>query len=622
MLDLNAQTRRFAWLALLLAALPASARADNAAEARAVLSASATAVGEPRFSSVKFVRLKATIATAGLKGSYETFYDSKTGAYWSFEDFNVDKEHDGYDGKSVWQQDGSGQVAIQGTDDDVKAAVNTAFQNIHGYFHADTLKAEISYAGRKQEGTRSFDVVRITPKDGRPFDLWIDTKTHLPDRWVEQGAIHTNTTFFSDYRAVSGVQMPFKLHQTNGQTKYDSEIEADSIAFEDRAPDGIFSPPPPPKPDFGFAGNDRSTTMPFKLINNHMYVEVRLNGQGPFEFLFDTGGSNVITPTIARQLGLKPEGAFQGNGSGEKSQDVGLVKVAREDIGGAHLDNQVFAVIALESFSNVEGKPITGIFGYEVFKRLIVKTDYEHHQIVLSDPKGWVYAGTGTRTAFKLKDVIPVVEGDIDGVKGNFQLDTGSRASLDLLTPFVEHNNLAAKYKAQLSGIDGWGLGGASRSWFVRAHRFTFGGVTVEGAVVGLSRQKSGDLTDIYTAGNVGAGILKRFNITWDYPHNQIFFEKNANYADPDVFDRAGIWVNLADTGFEVVDVVAGGPAAEAGLKVGDRILAVDGRKAGNDISLYDFRLRLKEKPGTKVKLDVARGDQTLTITLALRELV
>jgi hypothetical protein len=608
--------------ALVLGFVATSALAGVDSKAGAVLQASAEAMGEANFGSVACVRTKARIAIAGLKGTLEALIDAKTGNYWNFEDVVVDHEHDGYDGKSVWQQDGSGQVAIQGSEDAVRGAIDTAYQNAHGYWHNDKWPADIAYAGERKEGVRSFDVVRITPSGGRPFDLWFDTKTHVLDRSVERGAIRTNTTLFSDYRSVSGVEMPFRIHQTNGETKYDSDLTVDTIAFEKSAPPAIFSPPPPPKPDFAFASGGKSTTVPFRLINNHMYVEVRLNGKGPFEFLFDTGGSNVVTPTLARELGVNPQGAFQGSGVGEKSADVGLVKVERETIGGVHLDNQVFAVISLESFGAVEGRPITGIFGFEVFKRFVVKTDYENNQIVLTDPTGWSYAGPGTRTPFRLKEVIPVVDGEIDGIKGAFQLDTGSRLSLSLLTPFVERNKLATKYNAKLSGVEGWGVGGASRAWFVRVHRFAFGGVTVDEPVVGLSQQKSGALTDVYTAGNVGAGILKRFNITWDYPHSQIYFERNKNYSARDVFDRAGIWANLSSRGFDVVDVIANTPAAEAGLGVGDTILTVDGMKAGSEITLPDFRVLLRSSPGRKLKLEVLRGGQTVSLTIVLRDLV
>ncbi len=120
----------------------------------------------------------------------------------------------------------------------------------------------------------------------------------------------------------------------------------------------------------------------------------------------------------------------------------------------------------------------------------------------------------------------------------------------------------------------------------------------------------------------MGAAVLKRFNITWDYPHQQIFFEPNRNYLLPDVFDRAGLWANLAPQGFLVVDVIHDGPADQGGLKAGDVIKAVDGKAAGSELSLPDFRLYLKRAPATPVKLDLARGAESLQITLTLRDLI
>ena len=65
-------------------------------------------------------------------------------------------------------------------------------------------------------------------------------------------------------------------------------------------------------------------------------------------------GSNVMTPTLARELGLKLEGAMQGRGAGEKSQDVALTMVDHMDVGGAFMDHQAFASIALESFGDAQ----------------------------------------------------------------------------------------------------------------------------------------------------------------------------------------------------------------------------------------------------------------------------
>lgn len=604
-----------------LLALPA----DGAQDPRAMqaLAQAKAAMNGAAWDGVHYMRTKMHLATSGLSGTNETLADTKTGAFVNRYDLGVAKGANGYDGKTVWSQDDSGQVAVQGDEASRQTAINEAYRNANGYWRAD-LAADITWGGMQKDGKRSFDVVRITPENGRPFDLWIDAKSHLFDRTIEKGATRTNTTLFGDWRAASnGALVAFRVRQTNGEAKYDTEITLDSVTFETEVPPDAFAPPPPPKPDFGFVtAGAQNTTVPFTLVNNHMYVKVMLNGKGPYELLFDTGGSNVITPTVAEALGLKAEGALQASGAGEKSQDAGLARVARMTVGDAFLDNQTFVVIALESFGNVEGRPITGLFGYEVFKRFVVKTDYERSRIVLNDPDTFVYKGNGTRTPFEFKEIIPIVPGEIDGIPGTFQLDTGSRGSIDLMTPFVKKHDLVAKYGAKLDGVAGWGVGGPARAWFVRGTKLTFGGVSVDAPVVGLSQQQKGAFSDVYTAGNIGAGVLKKFNITWDYPHHQIYFERNANYAKPDVFDRAGLWANLGGTGFEVVDVYQGAPAAEAGLQVGDKITAVNGSAAGSAISLPDFRALLRGPVGSRIRLDVVRGTETKKIVITLRELV
>lgn len=603
---------------LLLIGSGAALAAPNAAD---VLSQSKAAAGGAAWDSVHVIRTRAQVATSGLAGPVESIEDVRIGSSVSHYQLGPMKGANGYDGKQAWTQDNSGQVAIQGAEDARQAATNDAYRTMRAYWYPDRAPGEVVYAGGKSEGGTAFDIIRITPKGGRPFEMWLDGRTHLVARMVEKTAIDLQTTFLSDYRSVDGKMIPFAVRQSNGEVKYDTNIKVESVAFEDAAPALAFAPPPPPERDFGFLGGQKSTILPFKLINNHMYVEVKLNGR-PYEFLFDTGGSNVITPTVAHELGLKLEGALQGRGAGEKSQDVSLTMVDRMEIGGAFMNKQQFASIALESFGDIEGKPITGIFGYEVFKRFVVRTDYQANQITLFEPDGFVYRGPGVRVPFQLKESIPTVAGDIDGVPGMFDLDTGSRSSIDLMAPFVAKNNLTARYQAKVQGVNGWGVGGPARSWIVRGHRLTLGGVWVDAPVVGLTQAKTGALADQYSAGNVGAGVLKKFNIVWDYGHLQIFFERNAHYNDPDVFNRAGIWANLGGGGFEVIDVFAGSPAAEAGLKVGDHIVAVDGKQAQRELSLPDFRTRMKEAPGTKLTLDVMRGGQKLQIVVTLRDLV
>jgi hypothetical protein len=599
----------------------ASIHARTDPEAERVLRHAAAAADEARWSSVRFIRVKGKLTTSGLSGTLETLFDARTGRYRNSQQLGPVSGADGFDGTNVWQQDDAGQTTLQGSEDSVRGAANTAYQNARGYWHRDRFPADIVYVRRQEENADVFDILRVTPTDGRPMEEWFDARSHLLTRTVEQAATRTTTTYFSDYRRVLGALVAYTIRQTTGENKYDVFLRIESVSPEASPPATAFAPPASSKVDFGISSGDGTTTVPFKLINNHMYVEVKLNGKS-YDFLFDTGGRNVITPTTARELGLTTQGALQGGGVGEKSEDFGLTKVDHMAIGGAHLDDQTFVVIALESLGAVEGRPITGIFGYEVFKRFIVRTDYERQQITLSDPGSFKYSGSGTRVPFTFSDTNPVVNGEIDGLKGTFTLDTGSRASLDLSSPFVVRNDLVKRWSAHFRGVSGWGAGGAARSSFVRPKMFALGGIPIPNPVVGLSEQRKGAESDIYVAGNVGAGILKRFNIIWDYPHLQIFFERNKNYGEPDVFDRAGLWANLGDHGFIVIDVISGGPADRAGLKWGDNIVSVDGRVAGGEMSLPDFRQYVKGAPGTSLTLNVLRGNQNLKITLILRDLV
>ena len=156
----------------------------------------------------------------------------------------------------------------------------------------------------------------------------------------------------------------------------------------------------------------------------------------------------------------------------------------------------------------------------------------------------------------------------------------------------------------------------------MRGKKFSLGGVSVDDPVVEFSQAKAGSFVDAYQAGNVGAGVLKKFNIVWNYPRHEIFFEKNKHHAERDVFDRAGFWVNLGDNVFDVVDVIAQSPAEVAGLQRGDRIVTVNGKRAVTEISLPDLRLLKKAPAGTNLILEVLRGTQRVTVNILLRDLV
>jgi hypothetical protein len=587
-----------------------------------ILAKAKDASGGAAWDAVFSMHSKVALAVGGLKGTGESWEDILRGRSFTSFQLGVFTGAEGFDGRTVWSQDPSKHAHAEEGGDAKEEAVNDAYRRSLAYWFPERWEGVIEYSGLEQENDRQFQVIRMTPRGGRAFDLWIDAKTYLLDRIVEKTAMETRTIYLSDYREISGVKIAYLSRSTNGEARYDQLITVQSVELNAPLNDEIFRMPGPPPPDFAISGGQSSTTVPFELLNNHIYVQATLNGKGPFRLLCDTGGQNIVAVDLARELGLKSEGALQGRGVGEKSEDVGLTKVQTLQIGEATLSNQVFAVYALSALGDVEGMPIQGLVGYEVFKRFVVTIDYEHGRLTLTLPSAFSYAGTGTAVPFKFNGQIPQVEGEIDGLSGKFDIDTGSRASLTILAPFAEKHNLKTRYKPKVETMTGWGVGGPARGLVTRAKVLKLGSVIVENPLAEISVQTKGAFTDPYVAGNVGGGVLKRFNVIFDYDKQRLIFERNADYSEPDDYDRAGLWLNLANGAFKVMSVLPKGPAAEAGLKEGDLLVAIDG-KTPAELSLPAARRMLRSNPpATKIRLRVESGGKTRELTVTLRDLI
>jgi hypothetical protein len=259
-----------------------------------------------------------------------------------------------------------------------------------------------------------------------------------------------------------------------------------------------------------------------------------------------------------------------------------------------------------------------GILGHELFKRFPVKLDYERLRATLYNPATFKYTGTGTKLPVVFRGTHPQVRGRVDGIDGVFRVDTGSRGSLTLNLPFAEDNDLATKYGARVEVIMGAGAGGQVRGLLARAKSLELANLVIKDPVTTLSLQQRGALADPDIAGNLGYGILRQFNITFDFAANALYLEKNANFGQREIYDRGGLWLERGADGLEVVDVVAGGPAEAAGLKSGDVIVAING-KAIAALGLSAARGEFRALPGRQVKVKLKSGpDRVVT----LRDLV
>lgn len=526
----------------------------------------------------------------------------------------------GFDGKRAWDQDASGQVTYQDGGEQRATAINEAYRRSNMMWRPDHGGARIVLTA-KSEGGRTFDVLTITPKDGKPFDAWIDARTHLIDRVVEKQGTDTTTTTLSDYRAQSGALLAHRIVNSNGIAKYDSTLIVTKASFAPAMPDTTYAIPVVTKVDFSIAGGAHQATVPIHLVNNHIFVDVLVNGKGPFLFFVDTGGVNIVTPTVAKQLGLEVQGQMEGRGSGEGTVDTGMTKVAEIRVGNAVVKDQIFVVFPFEPFSDIEGVNIGGMIGYEVFRRFVARVDYARSEMTLIDPKSFDPSKAGAAVPFVFTGHIPTVKGSIDGLEGEFQIDTGARGELTLTQPFAEKHNLFASHTRGVEAVAGWGVGGPSRGFITYLDALHVGAVTFHRPVTVLAHEKHGAFGEASFAGNIGGGLLKQYTVTFDYGHQTLYFAPGG-IAERDGYDRAGLWINRTARGFEVMDVTKGAPAAEAGVMTGDIIVSVDG-KAATEIALPDLRKRLRSGvPGTVVHFGISHGGAPKDLAVTLRDLI
>lgn len=607
------------------AALTATCVAALAAgSADDVLKANKAAVGGSAWDGKITMSGDAELSGQGLTGTAHSLQDLKNGR--SVVDYKLGPAvgANGYDGTTPWQKDSSGTITQQQGGDAIVLAINDAYRTANKWWLPDHGGAAIITQGETDTPAGRFDVLTVTPKGGKAFDAWFDAKSHLLMKTIEKQGPQTVTTFISDYRPERGVQVPHKMVVDAGVgEKYLQTIKVTKVEFLPAQPDSAYAAPKITVTDFSIAGGAAQTQFPIKLINNHIYGEAKVNGKGPYTFIFDTGGHNIVTPPLAKQLGLKMEGSLPGTGAGEGVVEAGFVNGITLDVGAATVKNQLFMQFPLDKFGEIEGTPMPGMVGYETFRRFVTRIDYGASTLTLIDPAKFDPKDAGTPVKFVFNDSIPEVMGTFEGIPAKYDIDTGSRSELTITKPFAETNNLRAKHSKGVDAVDGWGVGGPSTGYVTRGADMTIGDVKIGPVVATFADQAKGAFAGSEYSANVGGGVLKRFIVTFDY-NNQLMYLKPLPkpVADTGTYDRAGVWINVGAAGFKVVAVTKTSPAEEAGLKVDDMIVAVDGKPA-TDIHLYDLRKRLRtDNAGTVVTFKVARGGETKDIKVTLRDLI
>ncbi len=560
------------------------------------------------------------INIGGLNGQLVVIRDLSDGRVASFIDAGPIKQSEGFDGQNLWYEEGN-QVSINNAPDAMKSHLTDRYFSTLAYWFRNRMASKVELLENQFIEGQQYFVLRIIPENGYESHLWVDSESYLPYKLSQFKPNETQSIWFDDFRENQGFMLPFKQKIGNGNESYDIHLQLLEWQPNPQNVNQRLTIPSSEKIDYFAGQKNRSETFSIQLYNNHIYITAKLNDT-PVTLLVDTGGANIVTPTAAKKLGLNVEGKVEGRGVGEKTADVRFTTIKSLQLGNIELTDQLFYVFDMEEIQKVEGVQFEGLIGYEVFKRFVVGINYQDNLLTLTDPEHFHYAGKGSVIPFTFHDRTPQIEAELDGIKGAFTIDTGSRATVSIHGPFAKNHQLNQKYDYSPEMTFGWGVGGPVKSTLARVGAFRIGDLVVKEPLFDFFKGHKGAFSNADIAGNIGGGLLRRFNVTFNYKKQHIIFEPNHHFSEREEFDMSGMW--LLDDGeyFTVNDLLAGGAAELAGLKVGDKIHAVNGINT-KDLILSDVRSQFKNnEENSDISLKVQHGTQFQLVTLKLKPII
>lgn len=418
---------------------------------------------------------------------------------------------------------------------------------------------------------------------------------------------------------------------------------------------------------FGLPHGQKFQKVKFQLINNLIVIPMEINGS-ELSFILDSGVGKPILFNLSDQDSIQinnvSEITIQGLGTGEPIQALrsrnNFFKMGNVE----NINQQLYVVMDKSlNFSPSLGIPVHGIIGYDLFRDFVVEINYGSKTIKFYDPEFYHYKNR------KRDETLPLhiikKKAYVDGMvylsnKGELPvkmlLDTGSSDSIWLF----ENENIEIPDKSYDDFL-GKGLSGNIFGKRTMVNSIKIGSFKLENAKAAFPDMESfGTIMNLGNRnGSVGGEVLKRFNIVFDYPGNKITFRKNKNFKVPfqynmsgiqlqhnglryvaeSISDSRGIMVNSKKESFGDVQILfenqtrlslvpeiivsgirAGSPAETAGLKEGDVILAVNGKRV-HRYKLQEITQMLNEKEGKKIRVLIERFNADLLFSFVLENM-
>ena len=315
------------------------------------------------------------------------------------------------------------------------------------------------------------------------------------------------------------------------------------------------------------------SALPVDTRGGKLRLEAAVNGQSA-EFVFDTGSPTILTNAYADQIGLVP--VRQNTGRDANGRPITMdVAIAEEiQLGDLVLRN---VPVLIHDF---EGVPLgscffdAGLIGSEILKGSAWRFDMDASEIQVASSATALGVDADTPSA-ELFDFgyphAPVLPYTIGKFSDRALFDTGNAGNLVLFKPITDDRAVkqatvrkSVERGKGSEGVSGGGLGQLTDLMRLQLKSMTVGDVSFQ-SVGAQIRHAPPSL--------LGMGLLSNHVVTLDYPGGKVWFERRE--TPKTATTPASFGFTALDERVEVTQIYP--EALARGLKLGDRVLAVDG---------------------------------------------
>jgi predicted aspartyl protease len=316
-------------------------------------------------------------------------------------------------------------------------------------------------------------------------------------------------------------------------------------------------------------------SIPAEIADHVIFVNVMVNGHGPFRVMVDTGCSvTLVSPELAEAVGAAvsdpEENIVVAQNALGNPTDVQRVVLGSIDLGGVHFEGVLAAISdTFDEFSAVHGRRVDGALGFPLFHDLYLGLDFPNHRILLGNQ--WPANVPAIRAGLPVIEQAgtPFVQVQVQGRPVDVMIDTGANHALHLTSELAS----AFQWKVEpRAGSLVAAVGETGREWIGRlAGSLLLGGI------------EQVEPTAVISAGPPSLGLrsLQSFCVIFHQSENMVWFcGPGTAPLEPTAERSIGLSLYSDLGGWRVAGVIPGSPAEQAHVAAGSLVTQVQGRPA------------------------------------------